>query len=50
MATLEHDRTEQDEPSGRQGTAAKLERLRALREQALLGGGERRIAQQHARN
>ena len=30
-------------------TADKLERLRALREEALLGGGARRIEQQHAR-
>jgi acetyl-CoA carboxylase carboxyltransferase component len=30
-------------------TADKLERLRELRAQALLGGGERRIEQQHAR-
>jgi propionyl-CoA carboxylase beta chain len=30
-------------------TADKLDRLRALRQEALLGGGEKRIAQQHER-
>jgi propionyl-CoA carboxylase beta chain len=45
---------ERERPAGQpaaetETTAARLERLRRLRDQALLGGGERRIEQQHKR-
>src|SRR5919108_1445016 len=33
-----------------ESTAAKLDRLRQMREQAALGGGPKRIEQQHAKN
>ena len=38
-----------DQKPAPESTAAKLARIRALRRQAVLGGGERRIEQQHAR-
>jgi propionyl-CoA carboxylase beta chain len=44
-----HDGQRTDALSAERTTAAKLERLRAMRSQAQLGGGAERIAQQHAR-
>jgi acetyl-CoA carboxylase carboxyltransferase component len=49
MAVGEQEQAEQ-QPTAAETTAAKLERLRAMRDQAALGGGQRRIDQQHARN
>jgi acetyl-CoA carboxylase carboxyltransferase component len=57
VAIRERDRadeqgaSEPEQMGGAEGetTAAKLERLRALREQAALGGGPKRIEQQHAK-
>ena len=49
MATVEHERTDETGPPPPETTATKLQRLREKRAEALLGGGERRIAQQHAK-
>src|SRR6266571_2664700 len=54
MAIREREPAEQSGgPESEQGlgdTASKLQRLRQMREQAALGGGPKRIEQQHARN
>jgi acetyl-CoA carboxylase carboxyltransferase component len=50
MAIREREQTGEKGAPEPESTAAKLEHLRELREQAALGGGPKRIEQQHARN
>jgi propionyl-CoA carboxylase beta chain len=51
MTLSDQERTEPGSgPESPETTDAKLARLRQLRQQAELGGGQRRIEQQHARN
>src|SRR6266542_6952842 len=50
MAIRERDQSDQHSGPAPESTAAKLERLRQLRQEAALGGGLKRIEQQHAKH